>query len=221
MIISRTPTTCHKQPLIRYSRPPATTIKRWRGITSPPAGGWRLPVIASFGVGVGIGVDFCRSVFARFLANSIPSLAESSFSWPNAIPISFSTPIPIPTPTPILSVFLCLSLSANLRLPNRQALSSSAAIQPSPLPQKTFVASSCRKLLSTTVYDKSLRQRPPQSGMNAATCHHAPAQTTCHMPTVHNVAFERSENTHHFVVRQIIPPAGSAVSRLPRLTTAT
>jgi hypothetical protein len=73
-----------------------------------------LLVIASFGVGVGIGigVDFFHSVFARFLANSIPSLAESSFSWPNAIPLSFSTPIPIPTPTPILSAFLCLSLSA-------------------------------------------------------------------------------------------------------------
>jgi hypothetical protein len=56
--------------------------RRRRGIPSPPAGGWRLPVIASFGVGVGIGigVDFFRSVFARFLANSIPSLAESSFS---------------------------------------------------------------------------------------------------------------------------------------------
>jgi hypothetical protein len=35
-----------------------------------------LPVTASFGVGIGIGVDFCRSVFARFLANCIPSLAE-------------------------------------------------------------------------------------------------------------------------------------------------
>jgi hypothetical protein len=44
------------------------------------------------------------------LMHSIPSLAEfrehlSRFSWPNAIPISFSTPIPTPTPTPILSAF--------------------------------------------------------------------------------------------------------------------
>jgi len=34
------------------------------------------------------------------------------FPWPNAIPISFSTPIPIPTPTPMVAASLCRSLSA-------------------------------------------------------------------------------------------------------------
>ncbi len=73
--------------------------------------------MASFGVGVGIGVDFFRCVFAWCLMNGIPSPAElrehlSSFWWPNAIPISFSTPTPIPTP--ILADFLCLSLFANI-----------------------------------------------------------------------------------------------------------
>ena len=62
----------------RYVPCPAHTAALRRGIPSPSAGGWRLPVTASFGVGVGIGigVDFCRSVFARFLAHCIPSLAE-------------------------------------------------------------------------------------------------------------------------------------------------
>ena len=57
-----------------------------------------------------------RGRFLPFCIRQVPRkqhtpLADSGFSWPNAIPISFSTPIPIPTP--ILSVFLCLSLSAN------------------------------------------------------------------------------------------------------------
>jgi hypothetical protein len=95
----------------RYVPCPAHTAALRRGIPSPSAGGWRLPVTASFGVGVGIGIggDFCRSVFARFLANCIPSLAE--FLVARRHPDLLFDPDTDPDPDFIR--FLCLSLSAN------------------------------------------------------------------------------------------------------------
>ncbi len=65
-------------------------------------------------------------------------------------------------------------------------------------PEKTFVASFCRKLMSTTVYDKSLRQRPPQSGMNAATCHRLTAPE--HLPPC-----TRTDHLPHADVGPVLP----------------
>ena len=61
--------------------------------------------------GVGIGVVFCRSVFARFLANCIPSLAEFLVAKRHS-DLFFD---PDTDTDPDFIRFLCLSLSANIK----------------------------------------------------------------------------------------------------------